>query len=80
MPKEKEPPPKLSGVAPPALPPHRSEAIASLTAKARTLQAEWETNVFRADAIQHRQNAIRNELAAINKQVLEHAWDGQPPT
>lgn len=60
------------------LPPHRADAIGQLTAKARTLHAELVENSAKADTIQFRNAAIRRELAEIDKQVIEHAWDGQP--
>jgi len=71
--------PPLKVVAPPpGLPLYRSESIASLTAKARVLFAELAENSAKIDALHFRNSAIRRELGDIDKQILEHAWDGQP--
>ncbi|SIN70732.1 hypothetical protein SAMN05444166_0289 [Singulisphaera sp. GP187] len=78
-PQAKSAPSTPKGVASPGLPPHRSEAIANLTAQARKLQAEHADNADRADKIAFRQAAIHRELTELRKQVLEHAWDGNPP-
>lgn len=67
-------PPKPTG----GLPIYRSESIATLTAKARSLHAEHVDNSAKIDALHYRNASIRRELAEIGKQVLEHAWDGQP--
>jgi hypothetical protein len=64
---------------PPGLPRHRSESIGSLTAKARLLEAEQAEIRAKVDAHNSRNAAISRELAEIRKQVLEHAWDGNPP-
>ncbi|WP_406699241.1 hypothetical protein V5E97_10225 [Singulisphaera sp. Ch08] len=70
-------PPGPNSIAP-CLPPHRAGAIGQMTAKARELHAELRENAAKADQIAFRQAAIRRELAEIDKQVREHAWDGQP--
>lgn len=62
----------------PLLPHHRSEAIAALTTKARTLHAEIAANLAKIDALQFRNAAVRRELAEIDVKVREHAWDGAP--
>jgi hypothetical protein len=64
----------------PCLPRHRSESIGSLTAKARLLEAEQAEIRAKVDAHNYRNAAINRELAEIRKQVIEHAWDGIPPT
>lgn len=81
LPKPAAQPPPLKVVsAPSGLPPHRSESIAALTAKARTLHAESAENTAKIDVLQHRNSLIGRELVEINKQIIEHAWDGQPLT
>lgn len=76
IPAAPSPPKTVLNVA--LLPSYRSEAIAALTTKARTLHAEITENQARIDSLQFRNAAVRRELAEIDTKVREHAWDGHP--
>ena len=77
MPPPKADAPKLSVVSP-SLPAHRSESIAQLTARARSLAEESRLNQRKIDELTNRNHVIQRSLTEISKQVIEHAWDGQP--